>query len=72
MATSGIVVEGLMAGITNAGTHRKPLRDCETCDSKGHMEGIISGRVTEGNRSLKSECRVLGSYVIKFDHCRFY
>ena len=41
---TGIVVNGRMWGITNAGTHHKPVTDCERCDQRGHMEGQTSGR----------------------------
>jgi hypothetical protein len=27
---------GQLSGVTNAGTHRKPLPDCEPCDRRGH------------------------------------
>jgi len=62
----GVTVSGSIAGITNGGTHRNPLDDCETCNSMGHMEGRISGRVTKGRQPLIG-CRLFGSYVIKFD-----
>jgi hypothetical protein len=37
-----------MWAITNAGTHRLPLRDCGTCDIKGHMEGRLYGIIEAG------------------------
>jgi hypothetical protein len=60
------MVVGSMAGITNAGTHRIPVDKCETCETQGHMEGRISGRVAKGMSAI-SGCRLFGSYVIKFD-----
>jgi hypothetical protein len=63
---SGTIVRGQLWGITNAGTHRKPISDCESCDLKGHMEGRLAGEIQEGDKSL-TDCRVFGSYMIKFD-----
>jgi hypothetical protein len=66
-STTGTIVGGQLWGITNAGTHRKPLSDCELCGLKGHMEGRLAGIIWRGDKSL-IDCRVFGSYVIKFDH----
>lgn len=64
---SGTIVRGQLWGTTNAGTHRKPISDCEPCDLKGHMEGRLAGEIQEGE-NLLIDCRVFGSYMIKFDH----
>jgi hypothetical protein len=64
---SGYIVRGQLWGITNAGTHHKPISDCEPCDQKGHMEGRLAGEIQEGRKPL-IECRVFGSYAINFDH----
>ena len=57
---SGHVIEGRMRGITNAGTHR----DCERCDRRGHMSGVLGGKIVEGEHK---GCRVRASYVINYD-----
>lgn len=54
---------GQMVGITNAGKYRDPLKECESCDIKGRMEGRITGTITDGN--LKG-CEIYGSYIIEF------
>lgn len=65
-SVSGTTVGGQLWGITNACTHREPIIDCEPCDLKGHMEGRLAGVIQQSDESL-IDCRVFGSYVIKFD-----
>lgn len=55
---------GSMSGTTNAGTHRRPLMDCERCEEPGHMEGFMEAVVVEGERK---GCRVCATYMIEFD-----
>jgi hypothetical protein len=62
-ATS-LIAEGTISGITNAGTHRKPLNDCELCNIQGHMEGQIVGRIRKG--PLKG-CEIYGIYLFSFN-----
>ena len=57
---AGDVIVGRMRGITNAGTHR----ECEKCDKQGHLEGVLNGKVIEGEHK---GCRVRASYVIDYD-----
>ncbi|HEY8505326.1 MAG TPA: hypothetical protein VIL46_12140 [Gemmataceae bacterium] len=61
---AGSTVAGRMSGVTNAGTHRDPLMECERCDARGHMEGELEGVVVDG---AHKGCRVTGTYVIQFD-----
>ena len=60
LSNNGDLIEGRMRGITNAGTHR----DCEKCDRRGHMEGVLGGKIVEGKHK---GCRVRASYVINYD-----
>ena len=39
-------------GHNYAGTHHKPIGDCELCDQKGHMEGRLAGEIQEGKKPL--------------------
>jgi hypothetical protein len=55
---------GRMIGITNAGTHRDPLMQCEPCDARGHMEGRMDAVVVDGDHK---GCRLVASYMIAFD-----
>ena len=66
-SVSGNIVRGQLWGITNAGTHHKPIGDCEPCDQKGHIEGRLAGEIQEGRKPLV-DCLVFGSYAINFDH----
>jgi hypothetical protein len=62
-AAGGTLI-GKMAGITNAGTHREPLMNCERCDERGHMEGRLDAVVVDGEYKGS---RLLASYAIRFD-----
>jgi hypothetical protein len=55
---------GQLSGVTNAGTHRKPLPDCEPCDRRGHMEGRLDAIVVDGDHK---GCRLVAAYAIDFD-----
>lgn len=39
------VIIGELNGITNAGTHHTPLRECEECNQNSHIEGKINGYI---------------------------
>jgi hypothetical protein len=63
----GLTVTGRMSGITNTGTHRKPIQDCQKCKDTGILEGRLCGEVVKpGDTKLKG-CQVIGAYRIKFD-----
>lgn len=62
--TQGTQVIGILAGITNAGTHHG-TSECESCNIKGHMEGRLVGSVKRG--PLKGS-RIFASYMIFFEH----
>jgi hypothetical protein len=55
---------GRMTGITNAGTHRLPLMQCERCEEPGHMEGCLEAVVVVGQHK---GCRLIATYAIEFD-----
>ncbi len=57
---AGDVIVGRMRGITNAATHR----ECERCDKRGHLEGVLGGKIIEGKHK---GCRVRASYVLDYD-----
>jgi hypothetical protein len=39
---------GTMNGTWGCGTHRQPLKDCERCRVRDHVEGLLVGEVTAG------------------------
>lgn len=58
-------VTGSMRGTTNDGTHRRPpLPNCEPCNKKGHMEGVMWGKFVDGARK---GCEFRASYAINYD-----
>jgi hypothetical protein len=74
-STNGIVVEGSLSGITNAGTHRLPLppprgceQPCQRCSAPGFMEGRFCGsiRLSAFDGSLVG-AQVVGLYKLQFD-----
>jgi Ca2+-binding EF-hand superfamily protein len=60
---NGTIIQGVMLGASQAGTHRTPLKThCETFDFTNHFEGRLSGEVISGtNRGAIVEAR----YVIQ-------
>ena len=63
----GLTVAGRMSGITNTGTHRLPIKDCQKCNDLGILEGKLCGEVTRAGDSKLKGCQVIGAYRIKFD-----
>lgn len=64
---AGLKITGRMSGVTNEGSHRIPIKDCQKCGDRGIMEGKLCGEVVEaGNTKLKG-CQVIAAYRIKFD-----
>lgn len=64
---NGLTITGRMSGITNTGTHRKPIKDCQTCRDRGIMEGKLCGEVIKPGDTKMKGCQVIGAYRIKFD-----
>jgi hypothetical protein len=66
-----ILVTGGISGITNAGTHRKPVfDDCQPCDAHGYMEGRFCGTVRKAKAPELVGCQVIGTYRFRFDPSR--
>ena len=63
----GLKISGRMSGITNTGTHRKPIKDCQKCSDRGIMEGKLCGEVVEAGHTKLKGCQVIAAYRIKFD-----
>jgi hypothetical protein len=67
----GLVAFGTLSGITNAGTHRKPIFEpCQTCDAKGFMEGRFCGTIRQSDRPQLLGCQVIGTYRFEFKPTR--
>ena len=64
---NGLKVEGRMSGMTNEGTHRSPIKECQKCDDVGIMEGRLCGTVTASNNPDLKGCQVMAAYRFKFE-----
>lgn len=51
----GSTLVGQLSGVTNAGTHRRPLPDWEPRDRRGHMEGRLDALVTERSQHAEQQ-----------------
>jgi hypothetical protein len=67
-AAPGFLASGTLSGITNAGTHRKPVFDpaCQECRQQLVMEGRFCGviRRSSGDPRLLG-CQVFGAYRLQ-------
>jgi hypothetical protein len=69
ISSSGTNIKGIgrISGMTNVGTHRKPVfDDCQPCDARGVMEGRICIKIGSNDPELKG-CQLFGTYRIRFD-----
>jgi hypothetical protein len=65
--TATFVAEGRMSGVTNAGTHRKPIfNDCQPCDARGFMEGRICGEIVDTKKPELKGCQIIGTYRMRY------
>lgn len=65
--TATFAAEGRISGVTNAGTHRKPIfNDCQPCDARGFMEGRICGEIVETSKPELKGCQIIGTYRMRF------
>lgn len=63
----GLKVAGRLSGVTNVGTHRKPaFTDCQTCDTRGVMEGKLCGRVVSSRDPTLRGAQVIAAYRVRF------
>jgi hypothetical protein len=61
------LVLGQLSGMTNVGTHRRPMLDeCQACDARGFMEGRFCGAIFRTTRKDFVGCHVFGSYRLRF------
>lgn len=59
--------KGSISGMTNVGTHRRPVFDpCQRCGERGVMEGRICIQIGS-NKPETNGCQLFGVYRIKFD-----
>ena len=64
----GVLATGKLQGITNAGTHRPPAFDeCQRCDDRGVMEGMLRGRIMRARDRRLVGCELRAAYRLRFD-----
>lgn len=62
---------GTLRGITNAGTHRQPaFDDCQRCDERGVMEGLLLGTIRRARDRRLVGCRLQAAYRLRFEPSR--
>ena len=65
---AGLLAAGRLRGITNAGTHRPPVFDeCQRCDDRGVMEGMLLGTVVRAVDRRLLGCELRAAYRLRFD-----
>ena len=63
-----VLATGTMKGVTNVGTHRRPaFDDCQRCDDRGVMEGMLLGRIVRARESRLLGCELRAAYRLRFD-----
>ena len=68
LGQGGLKITGRMSGVTNEGSHRLPIKDCQKCSDLGIMEGRLCGQVVEpGHNPALRACQVVAAYRVKFD-----
>ena len=67
VGTGGLTVAGRMSGVTNVGSHRLPIKNCQKCSDRGIMEGKLCGEVVDAGKSDLKGCQVIAAYRISFD-----
>jgi len=64
----GLVVNGTLSGVTNAGTHRAPaFKECQECYAPGVMEGQLCGTIVRAEERPLVGCLVKAAYRFRFD-----
>jgi hypothetical protein len=65
---AGILATGTLRGVTNVGTHRKPaFDDCQRCDDRGVMEGLLVGIIRKARDRRLVGCELQAAYRLRFD-----
>jgi len=63
----GLKITGRMSGVTNVGSQRSPIQDCQKCFDRGIIEGRLCGQVVEAGDTKLKGCQVIAAYRIRFD-----
>lgn len=61
------LVFGRMSGITNAGTHHRPVLDCQECKAPGVLQGRLCGSIARTDDPALRGAHVFANYVLRVD-----
>jgi hypothetical protein len=59
------LVFGRMSGITNAGTHHRPVLDCQDCKAPGFLQGRLCGSIARAGDPALRGAHVFANYVLR-------
>jgi hypothetical protein len=60
------LVLGRLSGITNAGTHRRPVLECQECKAPGFAQGRLCGRIVRAEDQVLRGAQVFANYLLNF------
>jgi hypothetical protein len=64
----GLRATGILRGVTNVGTHRSPaFDDCQRCDQRGVMEGLLVGTIDRARDPRLVGCELRAAYRLRFE-----
>jgi hypothetical protein len=58
------LVLGRLSGITNAGTHRTPVLECQECRAPGFLQGRLCGSIVRADDQALRGAQVFANYLL--------
>jgi hypothetical protein len=65
--SQGLLAFGRLSGITNAGTHHRPVLDCHDCKAPGFLQGRLCGSIARAEEPTLRGAHVFANYVLRVD-----
>lgn len=59
------LVFGRMSGTTNAGTHHRPVLDCQDCKAPGFLQGRLCGSIARTEDPALRGAQVFANYLLR-------
>jgi hypothetical protein len=63
-ASAGGLIIGELSGVTNAGTHRPNVMECQSCKAPGFLQGQLCGTVVKVRDKSLRDAYVFGEYLL--------
>jgi hypothetical protein len=60
-----VLAFGRMSGITNAGTHHRPVLDCQDCRAPGFLQGRLCGSIAQADDASLRGAHLFADYVLR-------